>query len=432
MKQKDKKSREARPPSSPEEPRNAFAKKMVVFFSGMLLSLCVYRMRVFLVEREERMRSVDLSARFRTYLSTISEEKLGAFDETVREYAKSKRYSEAVYNRMCGAVFSGYSPITKRMFSVLTSRSEEAFLLFYVRGGKSSVHYGYTPHMLRGFEKNAKLKETVVYLKSLFDASKEPKNTEIFVSDKGDGHVHEPAPVFSDRFCQHGRTRIPFPTLWCENGSVSGWISRVHRTMEDSLRRRWSKRKNKMFMFYLDSEERDLDMDCYNMQLVGRALRKRRRLIDAAVVGDSEAIAELDASEGYDGRIRGCKYLLLGGMNRKRFGGYARRMLFMRSVLLMAPGDRADHDVSLLGLSPYVHYIPVKPDYSDVPAKIAWLQRHDTIAKTVADNAFWYFYGFNTAEGYRKYAEYVLFYYTDRLKYTPDYLPGDIALSFGK
>ena len=39
-------------------------------------------------------------------------------------------------------------------------------------------------------------------------------------------------------------------------------------------------------------------------------------------------------------------------------------------------------------MEPWVHYIPIKPDFSDLEDKMQWLETHDEEAKEIADNAY--------------------------------------------
>ncbi|KAI8613208.1 hypothetical protein BC830DRAFT_1170431 [Chytriomyces sp. MP71] len=58
------------------------------------------------------------------------------------------------------------------------------------------------------------------------------------------------------------------------------------------------------------------------------------------------------------------------------------------SVLLLATPVRTYMSARL---TPMLHYIPVKPDFADLPDRIAWLARHDETASAIAENghAFW-------------------------------------------
>ena len=39
------------------------------------------------------------------------------------------------------------------------------------------------------------------------------------------------------------------------------------------------------------------------------------------------------------------------------------------------------------GLEPWVHYVPIKADYSDLLENIQWLKENDEKAKKIAENA---------------------------------------------
>jgi hypothetical protein len=38
-------------------------------------------------------------------------------------------------------------------------------------------------------------------------------------------------------------------------------------------------------------------------------------------------------------------------------------------------------------LKPYVHYVPIKSDFSDLKSKILWCQKNDNFCQKIAENA---------------------------------------------
>mgnify|MGYP003454944025 CR=1 FL=1 len=60
-------------------------------------------------------------------------------------------------------------------------------------------------------------------------------------------------------------------------------------------------------------------------------------------------------------------------------------ILLSNSVLLKQESQKIE--MFYAGLKPYVHYVPVSEDISDVFEKLRWLQHHDAEAKIISENA---------------------------------------------
>ncbi|HSX38260.1 MAG TPA: glycosyl transferase family 90 [Chlamydiales bacterium] len=91
--------------------------------------------------------------------------------------------------------------------------------------------------------------------------------------------------------------------------------------------------------------------------------------------------------------------------------------LFMNSVIFK-------HDSDLVmyfheQLKPYVHYIPVKRDLSDLFEQLAWAEEHDEEARKIAENAQQFALTNLTTESRRLYFYKVLVKYATLQKFTP-------------
>jgi hypothetical protein len=60
--------------------------------------------------------------------------------------------------------------------------------------------------------------------------------------------------------------------------------------------------------------------------------------------------------------------------------------LYSRSVVLMAPPTRMSYALEHL-LEPWVHYVPLRPDYLDIVEKVDWVLQHDEEARQVSERA---------------------------------------------
>ena len=60
--------------------------------------------------------------------------------------------------------------------------------------------------------------------------------------------------------------------------------------------------------------------------------------------------------------------------------------LYSRSVIMMPPPTKTSFLMEEL-LTPWVHYIPLEPDLSDVGEKMNWVIEHDQAARKIAERA---------------------------------------------
>ncbi len=68
-------------------------------------------------------------------------------------------------------------------------------------------------------------------------------------------------------------------------------------------------------------------------------------------------------------------------------------------------------------LVPWVHYVPLRADGSDSDAVLSWLETHDDVARTIADNGYWLIVQRLRMEDVQGYWNDLLLEYSQRLSY---------------
>lgn len=88
--------------------------------------------------------------------------------------------------------------------------------------------------------------------------------------------------------------------------------------------------------------------------------------------------------------------------------------LFSGSVVIIPDGPWKVYSVESL-LEPYVHYVPVRYDLSDLIEKVSWLQQHDDEARNIARNAISFAQRYLTCDANVYFVERLLRAYAERL-----------------
>lgn len=104
------------------------------------------------------------------------------------------------------------------------------------------------------------------------------------------------------------------------------------------------------------------------------------------------------------------KYLICADGNTTTYPGYQWR-LFSNSVVL----KHTSHKYSWFyrGLKPWVHYVPVAHDFSDLEEVFTWCRNHDALCQQIAANGKAFMKKYQCPEMYLKYAYLVLLKYAE-------------------
>ncbi|MBP9841150.1 MAG: hypothetical protein KBC64_01845 [Simkaniaceae bacterium] len=106
------------------------------------------------------------------------------------------------------------------------------------------------------------------------------------------------------------------------------------------------------------------------------------------------------------------KYLISADGYTTTYPGYQWR-LFSNSVTLKATSHK--YSWFYRGLQPWVHYVPVAHDFSNLEEMVTWCRDHDDLCKQIASHATAFMKKYQSPEMYFKYAYLVLLKYAELL-----------------
>jgi hypothetical protein len=102
--------------------------------------------------------------------------------------------------------------------------------------------------------------------------------------------------------------------------------------------------------------------------------------------------------------------------------GWANRLKYylgMGNAIIMQLNRGGQEWYAMLGMAPWVHYIPVDHLFNSLPAVLNWAREHDDMVKTISANADAYARNFLSEASFRTYLETLLFSYSNLFQYTP-------------
>eukprot|EP00917_Polyrhabdina_sp_WS-2016_P012685 GHVP01027856.1.p2 GENE.GHVP01027856.1~~GHVP01027856.1.p2 ORF type:complete len:417 (+),score=75.58 GHVP01027856.1:3-1253(+) len=357
--------------------------------------------------------SIDLEKGVRDYHSGT-----GVSDQEIQKYIENNSYSTEFYDKIMKELFRTYEHISPRFFDVHFSRSSESVLRLHIKEDGIMMDRSYLHSNIKDPLEIGEYKSSIEVIRSIIE--KLPNlNIEVYLSTNKTGRVHEPTPLFSAWGSCHKRTRLPFPSIWSENGDMKEWISNLRNVMKKAESIKWETRNNTLFAFVCGEERTDDSRGRDETLPFAREYKKYFKYFDFEEVMKYSDIKQMDKTGELDWRIMASKYVLLEGINKIAFGSYYRKMFGMKSVMIIRKDEKRDHDVSFFGMKEWYHYIPAPKTPKEIYLLVHWLQKNDDIAKRIAENGFWYFYGFNSLSSYSLYSERMIKKYSESQRYIP-------------
>ena len=141
------------------------------------------------------------------------------------------------------------------------------------------------------------------------------------------------------------------------------------------------------------------------------ALRHASRTCAAGMVDLGDDFVPLKAQER-------AKYIIYAEGHQ----GWANRLKFylgMENAIIMQLNRGGKEWYSMLGLEPWVHYIPVDHLFNSLPAVLHWAREHDDMVKAISANADAYAHQYLSEASFRSYMEELLLAYSNLFQYTP-------------
>jgi hypothetical protein len=102
--------------------------------------------------------------------------------------------------------------------------------------------------------------------------------------------------------------------------------------------------------------------------------------------------------------------------------GWANRLKYylgMGNAIVMQLNRGGKEWYSMLGMEPWVHYIPVDHLFNSLPAVLQWAREHDKMVQDVSANADAYARHYLSEASFRSYVEELLIAYSNLFQYTP-------------